>query len=178
MGGKFSSPPHLSVSLKAHKKKLKKTKRILVGKAVVKTHHRYSFARRTCVMVCRICGTFFLLSLHRLSEEPTLDEEYRESDWLGDAGDDLDEVKTNSVPLLSRDPDGASISEECPAVLTDGANLAEANGDHVVTSTVIDLQEVKESKKKSNLFSCLGPGGLSFRKKSRKFRPTSSAFII
>lgn len=121
---------------------------------------------------------FSSLSLHRLSEEPTLDEEYRESDWLGDAENDLDEVKTNSVPLLSRDPDGASISEECPAVLTDGANLAEANGDHVVTSTVIDLQEVKESKKKSNLFSCFGPGRLSFGKKSRKFRPTSSAFII
>lgn len=124
---------------------------------------------------------FSSLSLHRLSEEPTLDEEYRESDWLGDAENKLDEVKTNSVPLLSRDPDGASISEECPAVLTDGANLAEvaeANGDHVVTSTVIDLQEVKESKKKSNLFSCFGPSRLSFRKKSRKFRPTSSAFII
>ena len=121
---------------------------------------------------------FSSLSLHRLSEEAKLNEEYRESDWLGNSENKLDEVKTNSVPLLSRDPDGASISEECPAVLTDGSNLTEANGDRVVTSTVTDLQEVKESKKKSNLFSCFGPGRLSYRKKSRKFRPTSSAFII
>ena len=40
--------------------KKEKKKRILLGRAVVKTHHGYSFARRTCGMLCRICMTFFI----------------------------------------------------------------------------------------------------------------------
>ena len=72
VGGKFRSPPHLSVSLKTGKKNFKirkekisfqkkrTKKRILLGRAVVKTHHGYSFARRTRGMLCRICVTVFI----------------------------------------------------------------------------------------------------------------------
>ena len=35
-------------------------KRILLGRAVVNTHHGYSFARRTRGMLCRICVTVFI----------------------------------------------------------------------------------------------------------------------
>ncbi|XP_068708872.1 kinesin heavy chain-like [Montipora foliosa] len=78
-----------------------------------------------------------------------------------------------SVPLMSRDPDGASLNGENPAI-------GEINDDHMefdVDNSIglqVDMDtkqaggDKRKKKKKGTIFSCLGPARFSFRKKTEK----------
>lgn len=79
----------------------------------------------------------------------------------------LDRASHDSIPLRSRDPDGAS-SEECPAVSEE--NHVEEKDDDLSLGEEADLKNVRGNKKKRqrSLLACLTPARLSFRRKSER----------
>lgn len=81
----------------------------------------------------------------------------------------MDRTSQDTIPLQSRDPDGAS-SEDEPAVAEENHENVETRCDDVrLSSDDEDLKDTKGKKKrKQRLFACLSPARLSFRKKSER----------
>ena len=97
-----------------------------------------------------------------LDSSPHLELWQRRSDY------NLDRASHDSIPLESREPDGAS-SEEYPAVSEEDHDDVEKKYGGVLSSSE-HAKNAKGNKKKRqrSLFSCLGPARLSFRKKSER----------
>ena len=90
--------------------------------------------------------------------------------WHSRSDSNLDRVSHDSMPLESREPDGAS-SEEYPAVSEeDHGDVEKEDGGVLSSSEDVYLKEAKGKKKKRqrSFFACLGPARLSFRKKSER----------
>lgn len=115
---------------------------------------------------------FHLLSLRVQEEsspqEDTLDSVPTEDPWVRNSECNLERVSHDSFLLTSRDPDGASVNEEFPAVREENSDRVETKADNMMTSSEdIKLKDARGGKKKkSSLFTCLVPARLSFRKKS------------
>ena len=127
-------------------------------------------------------GQTFHLSLLRPQDESAPQEELLDSagivdPWHRNSECILERLSHDSIPLTSRNPDGASINEECTAVLQDDADHVQTDGDYLMTlGEDVHLRDARggKKKKKSDLFSCLGPARLSFRKKSDKANQSKS----
>lgn len=89
--------------------------------------------------------------------------------WQSSSDSNLDRASRDSIPLQSREPDGAS-REDYPAVSEENHDDVDAREDGVMSSSEDDdLKEAKGKKRKrQSLFSCLSPARLSFRKKSER----------
>lgn len=101
---------------------------------------------------------------------PDRDLETSQDPWMCKSQGSLERVLHNSAHLLSRDPDGASVNEDRPAI-------REANGDHMESEIDnsmgshlgMDLHEPSgKKKKKATIFSCFCAARPSFRKKTKK----------
>ena len=111
----------------------------------------------------------------RVSELQSVPQEKLESSpnvelWQNHSDSNLDRASNDSIPLQSRDPDGAS-SDECPAVSEENHDDVEARDDGVLSSSEdTDLKDVRGKKKKRqrSLLACLSPARLSFRRKSER----------
>jgi len=127
-------------------------------------------------------GQNFHLSVLRPQEESTPQEELLDpavivDPWHKNSECILERVSHDSIPLTSRDPDGASINEECTTVLQDNADDVQTEGDYLMTSGEdVHLRDARGGKKKnkSGFFSCLGPARLSFRRKSDRANQSKS----
>ena len=123
---------------------------------------------------------FHLLSLRVLEESSpqaySLDSVPTEDPWVRNSECNLERVSNDSFLLTSRDPDGASVNEELPAVREDNADLVETKADNLMTSSEdINLKDARGGKrKKSSLFTCLVPARLSFRKNSERANQSKS----
>lgn len=118
---------------------------------------------------------FSFLSLRVQESKPAEQDEFLESSpnlepWQTRSDSNLDRASHDSIPLESREPDGAS-SEEYSAVSEEDHDGVEKKEDGVLSSSEdIYLKDAKGKKKKRqrSLFACLGPARLSFRKKSER----------
>lgn len=88
--------------------------------------------------------------------------------WQSHSDSNLDRASLDSIPLGSREPDGAS-SEEYPAASEEDHDDVEKKDGDVLSSSE-DTKNAKGNKKKRqrSLFACLSPARLSFRKKSER----------
>lgn len=118
---------------------------------------------------------FFFFSLRGQELKPAEQYEFLDSSpnlepWQIRFDSNLDRASHDSIPLESREPDGAS-SEEYPAVSEeDHDDVEKSNGGVLSSSEDVHLKDAKGKKKKRqrSLFACLGPARLSFRKKSER----------
>ena len=97
-----------------------------------------------------------------LDSRPNLDP------WQSRYDSNLDRASHDSIPLGSREPDGAS-SEEYPAVSEgDDDDVEKKDGDVLSSNEDTNNAKGKKKKRQRSLFACLGPARLSFRKKSER----------
>ena len=88
--------------------------------------------------------------------------------WQRRSDSNLDRTSHDSIPLRSREPDGAS-SEEYPAVSEeDHDDVEKKDGDVLLSSEDTNNAKGKKKKRQRSIFACLGPARLSFRKKSER----------
>lgn len=122
---------------------------------------------------------FFFLSFFRFLEESSppediLDSEPIQDPWVRNSEFDLERVSRDTIPLTSRDPDGASIDEDRPAVL-EAVHEETKAGDLMTSSEDMDVKHARgKKKKKSNVFACFNPVRLTFRKKSERANQSKS----
>lgn len=109
-------------------------------------------------------------------QEDSLDPVPTVDPWVRNFECNLERVSQDSFLLTSRDPDGASVNEEPPAVREENADHVETKAHNVMTSSEdINLKNARgRKKKKSSLFTCLVPVRLSFRNKSERTNQSKS----
>ena len=120
-------------------------------------------------------GFFHFWSLRLQALKPAEQDEFLDfsqnlGPWQRRSDFNLDRASHESIPLESREPDGAS-SEEYPAVSEeDHEDVEEKDGGVLSSNEDVYLKDAKGKKKKRqrSLFACLTPARLSFRKKSER----------
>jgi len=121
-------------------------------------------------MYLKIVFSFF--SLRGQESKPAEQDEFLDSSpnlepWQSRSDSNVDRASHDSIPLESREPDGAS-SEEYPAVSEEDHDAEKKDGSMLSSSEDTKNTRGKKKKRQRSLFACLGPARLSFRKKSER----------
>lgn len=140
---------------------------------ISRTHERTN--ERKNDMVNFYVKILFSSPFPRVSELQSVPKEELESSpdikpWQSRSDSNLDRASHDSIPLQSRDPDGAS-SEEYPAVSEENRDDVEARDDVLLSSGEdTDFKDArgKKRKRQRGLLACLSPARLSFRRKSER----------
>lgn len=154
---------------------------------VVASYHKYHiyhlFLRLSYKHAELLCSyNFCFLFAARVQElKPAEQDEFLDSSpnlepWQIRFGLNLDRASHDSIPLESREPDGAS-SEEYPAISEEDHDDVEKKNAGVLSSSEdVYLKDAKGKKKKRHrsLLACLGPARLSFRKKSERAKESKT----
>lgn len=128
-------------------------------------------------MYLKIVFSFFSLrgqELKPAEQDEFLDSGRNLEPWQSRSDSNLYRASHDSIPLESREPDGAS-SEEYPAVSEEDHDDVEKKDGGVLSSSE-DTKNARGKKKKRqrSLFACLGPARLSFRKKSERVKESKT----
>lgn len=128
-------------------------------------------------MYLKIVFSFFSLrgqELKPAEQDEFLDSSPNLEPWQSRSDSNLYRASHDSIPLESREPDGAS-SEEYPAVSEEEHDDVEKKDGGVLSSSE-DTKNARGKKKKRqrSLFACLGPARLSFRKKSERVKESKT----